>query len=215
MITKLLVCFVCCMPGLMSIGQQVKELDANKKAIILNVIDRIKALEQTTSSDNNTSVACVIDTRERELEYMESHIYNGVYYGDYKTDATLINSLQAMFINKKTLFFEHDSTKWFRNFVITFPSDDSLGLTKFKGTSWYLEIGRPVEGWENLSLYQNLRKGFYTDSSSILIYSREYLSIPVFVVKLDKGVVKKEAVMLVYKILYRKGKVLFLKKIVY
>ena len=78
---------------------------------------------------------------------------------------------------------------------------------------FYCEINRPVEGWENLLVFQHLKDGSILEPQYIQKYSREKISIPVSIFTIKNKVVKKEATMFVYNILYKEGKVQFESKL--
>jgi hypothetical protein len=164
----------------------------------------IDKLSDTLTNKNLISTG-LINTTFRQATIENGFAYNGIKFSSYFKDSLLLDSLINILKKKNYLLFESNQINFYRSNVIksslVYDRDSCKICTKL-----YFEINVPIEGWENLDLF-NIYNNDINDMESLFFekYYTSTISIPVYVYTTKNNVTAKKNFIYIYELVKPKG----------
>lgn len=193
-------------------GQNQIDFLNQKSLLVSDIIAKITGLYYDSVSSNKIILTGLIDTRTKNINIENGFAYNGLSFSTCVKDTQLIKALNQKYKNNNYLFTEYNQDNSNRNNIINstyfFNRDSCIFCSKL-----YLEIASPIDMWENLIVYNILKRNQSQDTLFFDNYYTKEISIPVFVYSLVNGKSSKANYLLIYKI-EDNNKIVFRNKII-
>lgn len=190
-------------------GQVANSLLAEKVDIISDAIERIK----DSAKCKKIFFTGLINTMQRKASLMTSPVYNGIRFSSYDTDSACIEVLKKKYNHENYRLMEYSKVGSYRTIALESSSLSKNEDTCINCTKLYFEINCPIEGWENLELYDVQNTKEIEDSDFYKKYYINKISIPVFIYAVTCGQIVKQNCILVYE-LYENYKFKFTGRII-
>ena len=190
-------------------GQGTNRLLGEKVDIISDVIERIK----DSAKCKKVFLTGLINTMQRKVSLMTSPVYNGIRFSSYNTDSACMEVLKKKYNYENYRLIEYSNVESYRTIALESSSLSKDEDTCIYCTKLYFEINCPIEGWENLELFDVQHAKELDNTAFYEKYYINKISIPIFIYSVTCGQIIKQNCIVVYELL-ENNKFKFSKRII-